>query len=121
MEKKSREARDLSSTTIKAGQRVYFVDAKVDSLGSRFVAISELKSKSKSQQGGRERHRIHIYEEDMPRFLDALGEALTAMSQERKSKHEFRAEESYSMEALSSDLAPTSVDIPDLGDIVDLE
>ena len=57
----------------------------------------------------------------MPRFLDALGEALTAMSQERKSKHEFRAEESYPMETLSSDLAPTSVDIPELGDIVDLE
>ncbi len=120
MEKKFREAKELSSTTIKAGQRVYFVDAKVDSLGSRFVAISELKSKSKSQQGGRERHRIHIYEEDMPRFLDALGEALTAMSQERKSKHELREEGSY-MEVLSSDLAPTSVDIPELGDIVDLE
>ena len=57
----------------------------------------------------------------MPRFLDALGEALTAMSQERKSKHELREEGSYPMEVLSSDLAPTSVDIPELGDIVDLE
>lgn len=114
---KSKRRNDLSSTIIKAGHRVYFVDAKVDSEGNRFVAISELKSR-KGQDAGqtRERHRILIYEEDMPRFLDAMGVALTALAEDRH-KHAEDKLPAYKSEVVQ----PTSVEIPSLGDIVDLE
>lgn len=76
-EKNNNKTTELSSHIVKAGHRVYFVDAKVDSHGSRFLSLSECKS---SAQGlGRDRQRIHIYEEDLSKVLAALSEALGSL------------------------------------------
>lgn len=106
---------------IKAGHRLYFVDAKVDTAGSRYVAISELRQSNKEGES-RERHRIHIYEEDMPRFLDAMGDALTALAEERRRNAGIAPE---AAEPLKSETAetlgfstPAQVEIPSLDDIL---
>lgn len=65
---------ELSTHTVKAGHRVYFVDAKADSHGSRYIAVSECKTSTKG--GARDRQRIHIYEEDLPKMISALSSAL---------------------------------------------
>lgn len=66
---------EINSFTVKAGHRVYFVDAKEDSRGNRFLALSECKS-SATGMGGRDRQRIHIYQEDIVKIFEALGASL---------------------------------------------
>lgn len=66
---------ELNSFTVKAGHRVYFVDAKEDSRGNRFLAFSECKSNTPGS-GGRDRQRIHIYQEDIEKIFEALGASL---------------------------------------------
>lgn len=116
--RKSKHSVELCSRIVKAGHRVYFVDAKVDANGERFVAISEVKHQPGSTT--RERQRVHIYEEDMPKFLDALGVALTALEEERRRQAGEPVPESIrpeTAEALGIS-SPTQVDIPDLEDII---
>lgn len=92
---------ELSSAVVKAGHRVYFIDAKADSLGNRFLAISEVKN-SLSSEGSRERQRIHVYEEDLPKFLYALNGAITSIKQDG-----------------AGDKGTPGIDIPNLEDIID--
>lgn len=69
---KGYKTEELSSRIIKAGHRVYFIDAKEDSQGNRYIALSECKSSLKG--GARERQRIHIYEEDIIKLFGALSD-----------------------------------------------
>lgn len=69
---------ELSSRVVKAGHRVYFVDAKQDRNGSKFISLSECKSATPGG-GGRDRQRIHIYEEDFGKVIAALNEAFAAL------------------------------------------
>lgn len=69
---KGYKTEELSSRIIKAGHRVYFIDAKEDSQGNRYIALSECKSSLKG--GGRDRQRIHVYEEDVMKLFGALSE-----------------------------------------------
>lgn len=116
--RKSKHSVELCSRIVKAGHRVYFIDAKVDANGERFVAISEVKHLPDSAT--RERQRVHIYEEDMPKFLDALGSALTALEEERKRRAGTPVVEAISPEAADAlgMTPPTQLDIPDLEDII---
>lgn len=118
---KDKHSVELSSRTVKAGHRVYFVDAKVDSQGNCFVAISEVKSSIKDGDTQRERQRIHIYEEDIPKFLDAMGDALTAIAETKKEQSTTITEGSdASGGVISVGATPASVEIPNLNDIIDL-
>lgn len=120
--KKSKHSVELCSRIVKAGHRVYFVDAKVDVYGQRFVAISELKHNQGNNT--RDRQRVHIYEEDMSKFLDAMGDALTALAEERKARagleeeRETIAPETAETLGLST---PAQVDIPALDEIINNE
>ena len=69
--------KELESITIKAGARVYFVDAKMDSQGNKYIALSEVKNIGKGS--ARERQRIHIYQEDFAKIFSALGRALETL------------------------------------------
>lgn len=116
--RRNKHSLELCSRTVKAGHRVYFVDAKVDSQGNRFVAISEVISLQGTER--RERQRIHIYEQDMPKFLDAMGDALTALAEERRAQ-----QEGTQIEALQPETAealglsnPAQVNIPELDEII---
>ena len=50
----------LASRKIKAGTRYYYIDAKLDSKGNKYIVLSE--TKLKEGEGKLERHRIFIYE-----------------------------------------------------------
>ena len=50
----------LASRKIKAGTRYYYIDAKLDSKGNKYLVLSE--TKLKESEGKLERHRIFIYE-----------------------------------------------------------
>lgn len=115
MTKDNIKTTELCSTTIKAGHRVYFVDAKEDSRGNRYLALSECKSSPKG--GGRDRQRIHIYEEDLVRVFEALGIALQGMGYDiallpvrREGQPEATTPEDYT--------SPAGVNIPSLDDIL---
>lgn len=116
--RRNKHSLELCSRTVKAGHRVYFVDAKVDSQGNRFVAISEVISQQGTER--RERQRIHIYEQDMPKFLDAMGDALTALAEERRAQQEGSPVDSIqpeTAEALGLG-SPAQVNIPELDEII---
>lgn len=107
---------ELCSTTVKAGHRVYFVDAKEDSQGNKYVAISECKS---ARDGGaRDRQRIHIYEEDLGKILEAFGGALVALGYELEINLRKREQNSgeYSVSSPISE-----VNIPSMGDFISEE
>lgn len=55
----------MASRKLKAGTRYYYIDAKLDSKGNKYIVLSE--TKLKESEGKLERHRIFIYEEDSRR------------------------------------------------------
>ena len=59
----------LASRKIKAGTRYYYIDAKLDSKGNKYIVLSE--TKLKEGEGKLERHRIFIYEEDFAKVSEA--------------------------------------------------
>ncbi len=71
---KGNNSKELVSRCIKAGSRVYFIDAKQDSRGHNYIVISENRSNLKT--GERERHRLFLYEEDFDKFTDGFMEVL---------------------------------------------
>ncbi len=72
-------SKELVSRCIKAGSRVYFIDAKQDSRGHNYIVISENRSNLKT--GERERHRLFLYEEDFDKFTEGFMEVLDLIKQ----------------------------------------
>lgn len=68
----------LASRKIKAGTRYYYIDAKLDSKGNKYLVLSE--TKLKESEGKLERHRIFIYEEDFAKVMQALLETIQEVS-----------------------------------------
>ena len=64
----------LASRKLKAGTRYYYIDAKLDSKGNKYIVLSE--TKLKESEGKLERHRIFIYEEDCAKVTEATTEGL---------------------------------------------
>ncbi len=117
--KNNKHHNEICSRSIKAGHRVYFVDAKVDQKGNRFISISEV-VRPKDGQGGRERHRVHIYEEDLARVIDAMGDVLTALKQDSADTQESHDSAHGLMHGVNAE-APTQIEIPSLDDILNKE
>lgn len=69
----------LASRKIKAGTRYYYIDAKLDSKGNKYIVLSE--TKLKEGEGKLERHRIFIYEEDFAKVSEALLETILQVSE----------------------------------------
>lgn len=68
----------LATRKIKAGTRYYYIDAKLDSKGNKYLVLSE--TKLKDGEGKLERHRIFIYEEDFAKVMQALLETIQEVS-----------------------------------------
>lgn len=64
----------LTSRKLKAGTRYYYIDAKLDSKGNKYLVLSE--TKLKEGDGKLERHRIFVYEEDFAKVMQALLETI---------------------------------------------
>ncbi len=58
------------SRTVHAGKRTYFVDIEQTKSNERIVFLIE------SQGEGKERYRVLIFEEDLPRIVEAMQAAL---------------------------------------------
>lgn len=70
----------VSSQRIKAGTRYYYIDAKLDSKGNKYIVLSE--TKLKEGEAKPERHRIFVYEEDFAKLTRALAETILSLSGE---------------------------------------
>ena len=71
----------VSSQRIKAGTRYYYIDAKLDSKGNKYIVLSE--TKLKEGEAKPERHRIFVYEEDFAKLTRALAETILSLSGEQ--------------------------------------
>ena len=71
----------VSSQRIKAGTRYYYIDAKLDSKGNKYIVLSE--TKLKEGEAKPERHRIFVYEEDFAKLIRALAETILSLSGEQ--------------------------------------
>ncbi|ERJ73148.1 hypothetical protein HMPREF1556_00241 [Porphyromonas sp. oral taxon 278 str. W7784] len=106
----------LASRKIKAGTRYYYIDAKLDSKGNKYIVLSE--TKLKEGEGKLERHRIFIYEEDFAKVSEALLETILQVSEgalldlPNYPKGEASSTDELSTESLSDeDLQLQSIDL----------
>ena len=82
--KKSSESKErdiLFSKTVKAGQRIYYIDVKQNRKEEMYLSITEskkiLSGSQEAPQVNYEKHKIFIYREDFQKFRDSLMEAMS--------------------------------------------
>ena len=81
--KKSTEGKEkdiLFSKTVKAGQRIYYIDVKQNRKEEMYLSITEskkiLSGPTETPQVSYEKHKIFIYSEDFDKFRNSLEEAM---------------------------------------------
>ncbi len=76
-----REAEILFSRTVKAGQRIYYIDVKQNRRGEMYLSVTEskkmLSGSQEMPQVSYEKHKIFLFHEDFKKFGDALQEAFS--------------------------------------------
>ena len=99
-EKKNQEGRDadiLFSRTIKAGQRIYYIDVKQNRRGEMYLCITESKKMQSGSQDmptvNYEKHKIFLFREDFSKFDDALRDAFSFVSNEQGDAQERQQED----------------------------
>lgn len=92
-----REAEILFSRTVKAGQRIYYIDVKQNRRGEMYLSITESKKMLNGTQDmpqvSFEKHKIFLFKEDFSKFSEAFHEALNFVESEQGETPE-RQEES---------------------------
>lgn len=70
----------LFSRTIKAGQRIYYLDVKKNKRGDMYLSITESKKTVSGMQEmaqvSYEKHKIFIFSEDFQKFRDSLSDVM---------------------------------------------
>lgn len=70
----------LFSRTVKAGQRIYYLDVKKNRRGDMYLSITESKKTVSGRQDDQrvnfEKHKIFLFAEDFEKFKDSLVEAM---------------------------------------------
>ena len=81
-DKKTTEGRDaeiLFSRTVKAGQRIYYIDVKQNRKGEMYLSVTESKKvlggTQEMPQVSYEKHKIFLFREDFGKFEEALRQA----------------------------------------------
>ena len=78
---KSTDSDILFSRTVKAGQRIYYLDVKENKRGEKYVSITESKKTTsgavENPHVSYEKHKIFLFSEDFDKFLVALQEAMS--------------------------------------------
>lgn len=89
-DKKTTEGRDvdiLFSRTVKAGQRIYYIDVKQNRRDEMYLSITEskkmLSGTPEMPQVSYEKHKIFLFHEDFNKFGDALREAFSFVDNEQ--------------------------------------
>ena len=73
------------SKAVKAGKRIYYIDAKRNSKGDYYLSITESKKKTSaenSDQVSYERHKIFLYKEDFDKFGEGLNDVISFISKQ---------------------------------------
>lgn len=74
-----RDAEILFSRTVKAGQRIYYIDVKQNRRNEMYLSITESKKmlvgSQEMPQVSFEKHKIFLFHEDFRKFGEALREA----------------------------------------------
>lgn len=82
-----KEAEILFSRTVKAGQRIYYIDVKQNRKGEMYLSITESKKMLSGPQDmpqvSYEKHKIFLFKEDFGKFEDALRKALNFVKDEQ--------------------------------------
>lgn len=82
-----READILFSRTVKAGQRIYYIDVKRNRRGEMYLSITESKKMLSGTQDmpqvSYEKHKIFLFREDFGKFDEALHDAFSFVSGEQ--------------------------------------
>jgi hypothetical protein len=106
-DKKTTEGRDaeiLFSRTVKAGQRIYYIDVKQNKKDEMYLSITESKKMysgtPEMPQISYEKHKVFLFREDFGKFKEALQQAFSFVENEQGVAEE-RKEEG---EAISIDL-----------------
>lgn len=81
----------LHSETVKARQRIYYIDVKRDRNGDYYLSLTESKkmggTSSDAAQATFEKHKLFLYSEDMKRFSKALAKAIDYIHSHEKEEH----------------------------------
>ena len=81
------EADILFSRTVKAGQRIYYIDVKQNRKGEMYLSITESKKmfsgSPEMPQVSFEKHEIFLFHEDFNKFGEALREAFNFVEGEQ--------------------------------------
>ena len=95
---KKQEADILFSRTIKAGQRIYYIDVKQNRRGEMYLSVTESKKmysgSPEMPQVSYEKHKIFLFREDFGKFNEALREAFNFVSSEQGEAEERQETES---------------------------
>lgn len=78
----------LFSRTVKAGQRIYYIDVKQNRKGEMYLSITESKKmfsgeQPEQQQVSYEKHKIFLFREDFAKFREAFDEAIGFVGDEQ--------------------------------------
>ena len=89
-EKKPYEGKEteiLFSRTVKAGQRIYYIDVKRNRRDEMYLSITESKKMLSGPQDmpqvNFEKHKIFLFREDFSKFEEALQDAFNFVSDEQ--------------------------------------
>ena len=82
-----RDADILFSRSVKAGQRIYYIDVKRNRKGEMYLSITESKKTYSGPedmpQVSFEKHKIFLFQEDFGKFGEALREAFAFVGGEQ--------------------------------------
>ncbi len=82
---KSQENDILYSKSVKAGQRIYYLDVKKNKRGDMYLSITESKRTTPASQDlsqtNFEKHKIFIFQEDFEKFGDSLKDVMDYIRQ----------------------------------------
>ena len=82
-----KESEILFSRTVKAGQRIYYIDVKRNRRDEMYLSITESKKMLSGPQDmpqvNFEKHKIFLFKEDFGKFEEALQDAFKFISNEQ--------------------------------------
>ena len=106
-----REAEILFSKTVKAGQRIYYIDVKQNRRDEMYLSITEskkmLSGSQEMPQVSFEKHKIFLFHEDFKKFGEALQQAFSFVNEkqgEAPERPEYPSSNEESSDAIKLDL-----------------
>ena len=87
----------LFSKAVKAGQRIYYVDVKMNRKDEMYLSITESKKlvsgTTEMPQYNYEKHKIFLFKEDFQKFQERLTEAINYINSQQGSAEQRSQEE----------------------------